>query len=227
MCKGSTYQKMSFALIHRENLSLALAMMICINIILIITIVIKPNECYSHHDGNSVVMGGYTGGVTPSSPMLPRLFTMWVPHCCLQSVPWDIVCMYPVPCGLLSAGYSLYAVHNVIWVLSYILRPKHPSALLHVYVSITSHSKDLNIVEYMMIHCHLMDMKQHISLAVCLINCYGAGRVRAVAVECTEMRALGICVWVVDRHIQALYMRVFEHAGITHTKLQMGTALHV
>ena len=133
MCKGSTYQKMSFALIHRENLSLALAMMICINIILIITIVIKPNECYSHHDGNSVVMGGYTGGVTPSSPMLPRLFTMWVPHCCLQSVPWDIVCMYPVPCGLLSAGYSLYAVHNVIWVLSYILRPKHLSALLQLW----------------------------------------------------------------------------------------------
>ena len=207
-------------------------MMICINIISIITIVIKPNECYSHHDGNSVVMGGYTGGVTPTllanaaqtlyhvgSSLLSAVCTMgyrvyvpctmWTPHC------W----FFSVYCAQCHLGVILYIKTQTPFCIATVVE--------HVYVSITYHSKDLNIVEYMMIHCHLMDMKQHISLAVCLINCYGAGRVRAVAVECTEMRALGICVWVVDRHIQALYMRVFEHAGITHTKLQMGTALHV
>ena len=125
---------------------------------------------------------------------------MCTPHCWLFSV-----CC--VQCHL---GVILYINTRTPFCIATVVE--------HVHVSITSHSKDLNIVEYMMKHCHLMDMKQHISLAVCLINCYGAGRVRAVAVECTEMRALGICVWVVDRHVHGHY--TCEYSSMQALRIQ-------
>ena len=136
------------------------------------------------------------------SQVLSILFTIWVPLCWLYHGIW---CLYSLPCGFLVPLYILWIPqYHVGYVPLSLLctmqswwkgcvpiwgptvppwEMKMSSSLTILYLGACMWMmyyipyQGLGYVcEYiMMIHCHLMEASVHISLAVCLINCYGAG----------------------------------------------------
>ena len=76
------------------------------------------------------------------------------------------------------------------------------------------------VCEYiMMIDCHLMEALVHISLAVCLINCYGAGGVRLH----TDESIAHASIWAYGH-----YTCQYEHVGALRIQnCKCLTALHV
>ena len=72
-----------------------------------------------------------------------------------------------------------------------------------------------------MIDCHLMEASVHISLAVCLINCYGAGGVRLHTDESIAHASIWAyghytCQYtgIIHASIRALHMRVYNRMSI-------------
>ena len=194
-------------------------------------------------------MGGYTSEVPPIPSavytlyhlgssllavpwdLMSVLFTMWVPCCSLHSVNSS------VPCGICSIVFTLY---NAILMKGVCSNLGTSSASLRNENVPFSHNplsgcmwrlyyipyQGLGYVcEYiMMIHCHLMEASVHISLAVCLINCYGARWEGAVPTgmhyACKHMS--------IRVHVRTLYMRVYEHIqALRMRNCESPTALHM
>ena len=149
--------------------------------------------------------------------------------CEFLSTMWDMFhCLYSVQCDLDETGCGVCSIlgtnsaslrnenvpfsHNPLsgcmWMMYYI--PYQGLGYVCEYI--------------MMIHCHLMEASVHISLAVCLINCYGAGWEGAVPTgmhyACKHMS--------IRVHVRTLYMRVYEHIqALRMRNCDSPTALHM